>query len=311
MGTDIDAVEHRTGNPADIGVHLRLRTAAAAGWMTVPAAAARIHCSNQHEAARECDCAACTRNRHKSVFQRLAQDVNGVARKLREFIQKQNAVMRKGDFARMRHSSAARYSSNRYCVVRGTKRTIAYKGVIFVKNTRNRVNFRGFNGFLKCHFGKYGRKPLGKHTFTRTRRTYKNNVMTACGGNFKCLFCGVLPLYITEINVRRNIRRCNVCSRLGSKGINSLNMLYKLFNGAYTVYINPVYNRGFGGVFGGYKDIFDLVIKRCNRYCEYSARRAYSAVKRKLTDKYTVIKLNSDGGEWQECRLCQKECADW
>ena len=61
--------------------------------MAKEAARAGVHGGDQHKAGGEGQRAGGARNGDKAVFKRLAQDFQRAPRKLREFIQKQNAVV--------------------------------------------------------------------------------------------------------------------------------------------------------------------------------------------------------------------------
>ena len=115
--------------------------------------------------------------------------------------------MRKRYFARLRNRTAAGYACGRYRVVRRAEGANADKRVIFIKNSGYGMNFRGFNRFLKGHFRQNCGKPLCKHAFAGSGRSYKQDIMPARGCNLKSLFGGELPFNIAEIHrVRKSGR---------------------------------------------------------------------------------------------------------
>src|SRR5207247_1781838 len=61
-------------------------------------ARARVHGSHQHKARRKAQRHGGTGNRHRSVFEWLAQQLQNVAWELGEFIEEQKSVMRETDF---------------------------------------------------------------------------------------------------------------------------------------------------------------------------------------------------------------------
>ena len=75
--------------------------------MTVIAAGAGIHCCQNDHPTGVCQRTVDPRNRHLSVLDRLTEDFKRHPVKFGKLIQKQNAVMRKGNLSRTRDRSAA------------------------------------------------------------------------------------------------------------------------------------------------------------------------------------------------------------
>ena len=83
------------------------RTAAAAGRMSVPAAAAGVHGAHQHETAGQRQGAGGPGDGHLSVLQRLAQGLQRGFVELRQLVQKQDAVVGERHLARPHGGPAA------------------------------------------------------------------------------------------------------------------------------------------------------------------------------------------------------------
>src|ERR1035438_6968001 len=77
------------------------------GATNLEAALARIHGCHKHETGGEAQRHIGARNGDRAVFERLPEYLQHVARKLGEFIEKQQAIVRQADFARTRHARAA------------------------------------------------------------------------------------------------------------------------------------------------------------------------------------------------------------
>ena len=86
MNLYINAVEQRAGNFSPILFHLRRCALASAGRMPIPAAFARIHRTNQHEFRRIRHAPRRAHNGNRAIFQRLAQNLQGVHAKLRQLL---------------------------------------------------------------------------------------------------------------------------------------------------------------------------------------------------------------------------------
>ena len=109
LDVQIDAVEQRARQP-----RLVVRGAARVGpalageaRLVGAAAAAGVHGGDQHEARRIGDAMVGARDRDFAGLERLAQRIEHLRLELRQFVEKQHAVMRERDFARPRAQAAA------------------------------------------------------------------------------------------------------------------------------------------------------------------------------------------------------------
>ena len=98
----VDAIHQGAGNLRAIAAHgLRTATTTPRG-ITGPATRARIHRGDQLETCGKLGTARGTRDSHRAGLKRLAQDFQCFAIPLRQFIQKQNAIVAERYFARTR-----------------------------------------------------------------------------------------------------------------------------------------------------------------------------------------------------------------
>src|SRR5712692_9192486 len=93
---DIDTIEQRSREPAAVARNLVGRAAALAAEMSQIPARARIHCADQLEARRILGLAGGARAGDAAGFERFAQRFEHPAVELRQLVQKQHAVVRKG-----------------------------------------------------------------------------------------------------------------------------------------------------------------------------------------------------------------------
>ena len=103
----VDTVEQGAGNAGTVAVHLIGGAAALLVVVAEIAARAGIHGRDQLEACGEVRLPCRARNGDVAGFQRFAQDFKHGAGKLRQFIQKQYAVVGQRDFARFGRVAAA------------------------------------------------------------------------------------------------------------------------------------------------------------------------------------------------------------
>jgi hypothetical protein len=97
---DIDSIKQRPGDFAPVMVN-SLCTASAIGIrITKVTARARIHGGDQLKSGWKVCLPARTRNRDAARFHRLAQNLKYMPAELRQFVEKQHAIVRPGYFSR-------------------------------------------------------------------------------------------------------------------------------------------------------------------------------------------------------------------
>ena len=126
----------------------------------VVAAGAGIHAGEQHEVGGEGDGTAAARDGDAAVFQGLAQRLERICIKLRQFVQKQHPAMRQGNLARARPRTAAGQPRGGHRMVRRAERPLREKRLFRGEQARHGVNFGNFKRFLRRHGGQNGRQPL-------------------------------------------------------------------------------------------------------------------------------------------------------
>ena len=104
---DVDAVEQRAGDFGHVALDHGRGAHALARLVVEVAAGAWIHGGGQHEARRKGERHGGAGDGDGVVFERLAHDFEHVARKLRQLVEKEQAVVGQRDFAGARHDAAA------------------------------------------------------------------------------------------------------------------------------------------------------------------------------------------------------------
>lgn len=124
------------------------------------------------------------RDGHNAVLKRLAQRLHGAARKLRQLIQKQYAVVCEGDLAGAGDRPAARKPRAGGWYGAGERKgRVSMSCGVARQKSRNGVNFGRFDHFLKGHLWQNGRQALCKHAFAGTGRADEQHVVPAACGN--------------------------------------------------------------------------------------------------------------------------------
>ena len=111
------------------------------------------------------------RDGHRSVFQRLPQNLQHVAREFGKFVEKQHAVVREAHFAGPRRCPTRRPPCPRrkWC---GAARGMAARAAIprRCEQPGDAVDLGGLDGFLKSQRRQNAGHPLGQHRLAGARR---------------------------------------------------------------------------------------------------------------------------------------------
>ena len=213
----IDAVEQRSAHFAQVALNDRASAAAFARRIREIAARARIHGGDQNEVGRE-------RKRHvgagegdRRFFERLAQHLENVARKFRQFIQKQHAVVRQAYFAGTRRSRTTSDQSRvRYGVMRRAKWPLGQQSDAARKQSRDAMDLGGLDGFLKGQWRQDSRESFREHRFTGAWRADHQNVVAARRRHFERALGGGLAAHIAKVRRGRVGWRRSWCETAGN-----------------------------------------------------------------------------------------------
>ena len=132
-------------------------------------ATARVHGGHQLKLGVIADMRFRPRHIDPSGFNRLAQRIQGLPRKFRQFVEKQNPAMRQRNFARSRLSPAADQRGHGSRMMRAAKR--AAIGQAHAATARRQAfDHRNFQPFLRAQIRQNTGQAFGQHGFSRTRR---------------------------------------------------------------------------------------------------------------------------------------------
>ena len=139
---NIQTIQQRPGNPPQIAGDCTRRTGTGSGGVTKITAGTGVHGSYQHHSAGIRNGAVYPGDGHLSVLNRLPEDLHSSTGKFRQFIEKQNPVMRKGDFPRSWNAPATGKACRRNGMMWGTE------GVGYAPAFRLLAGYRQWNEFL-------------------------------------------------------------------------------------------------------------------------------------------------------------------
>jgi hypothetical protein len=107
LDVQVDAVQQRAGDLAQVLLDLRRRAAAGPPRIGAVSAGARVHRRHQDEVGREGRGPQRPADRHAAVLQGLAQHLQRLAVELRQLVEEQDALVRQADLAGLRDAAAA------------------------------------------------------------------------------------------------------------------------------------------------------------------------------------------------------------
>ena len=148
---DVDAVEKRSGNAVAVALDIERAAPALAFRIAEVAALAGIHGGDEHEIRWKCEGAGSARNGDARVFQRLAQDFEGLPTDLGQFVEKEDAVVGDADLAGIRSGATGNEGDIGNGVVQRTKRACRDEGNGVLPLARSiTVNSRDPQTFAIC-----------------------------------------------------------------------------------------------------------------------------------------------------------------
>ena len=169
VDVQVNAVQQGTGDLFRILCHFTVRAGAFSGGVAPPAAAAGVHGAHQLEPGRKVQGAARAGHGHLAVLQRLPHGLQHIPVEFRQLVQKQHAVVGKGDLTGPHGRAAARQRRGRGGVVRAAEGTADQKGMTGICQTGHRPDAGDCQSFLPAHVGQDGGQTLGQHGFARAR----------------------------------------------------------------------------------------------------------------------------------------------
>ena len=194
----INAVKQRPGNPAEIILDFARRRSRLPGHFSVRR---RVHRRHQHELRGKGHRPGSARNGHPPFFQRLAHGFQNAALELRQFVQKQNAVVGERDFTGSRIDVAPQQTRVAGGMMGRAKRTPRHQCLARRQQTDNAVNFGRLERLIQSERRQNRRQPFGEHGFAGPGRANQQYVMSAGCGNFQCALHVFLAFDLGEIQV--------------------------------------------------------------------------------------------------------------
>ncbi|GBD05157.1 hypothetical protein HRbin20_00735 [bacterium HR20] len=197
---NVNAIEQRAGNFRHVALNLLWGAGAFVLWVAEVAAGTRVHRADEHHVAWVLDGHLRPRDRDAAFFERWAQHLEHIPRKLRKLIEEEDAVVCQRDFS---SSDGVHPSPNERCiadgVVWGTEGTFGHKRLPRREQSRHGVDARRLDCFCQRHRRKDTRQPPCKHRFARTRRADHDDVVPTSSGDFERALDGFLTFDVRKV----------------------------------------------------------------------------------------------------------------
>ena len=205
LDDNVDAVEQRPGDAREIIVDGGRRAGAAPGGVAVPAAAAGVHRADELKLAGKARRARRAGNGHHAVLKRLAHDLQRFLAELRQFVEKQHALVCERNFARPRYGAAARQAGGGDRVVRAAERPPAHQRLLLGQKAHDRVDLRDLQRLLAGHIRQDGRQSARQHTLAGAGRPHQEHIVRARRGDLQRPLDIFLSLDVPEIRQLRRV----------------------------------------------------------------------------------------------------------
>ena len=297
---EVDAVEKRPGQAAEVLLHGFLRAGAA--LRAVPAARTGIHRGNQLKIGGVGDLTGGAGDGQLSVLHRLAQHLERVAPELGQLVEKQHTPVGEGDFAGQgkppRSARTARERDRRGRMMGCAERTLgAFDGLLCAADRRPDTD--DVQPLLVRQRRQNGRKPLRHHAFARAGRAGEQHVMPAGRRDFERPLDEVLTEHMGVVEVVLRGERLRG-RRTGRKLSASAQVVDELAQRPHRVDGQAVRVGRLLRVFRRHVNRLEVRAPRCERHGERTAHRAQLARKRQLAEEQRVLRQGVDfagGGE--------------
>jgi hypothetical protein len=181
---DVDAIEQRPGQLAQIARRDVRCAAAASGRIAVPAARAGVHRGDQLTGGGKIGLLRSARDRDAAAFERLAQHFQHVPVEFGQLVEKQHAQMGQRDLARLRRIAAADQRGGARRVVRRAERPPPPVRGREAEAAR-RQQRGGGQRLVVGQWGQQAGQPRCQHRLAGAGRTDHQHVVAARGGHFE------------------------------------------------------------------------------------------------------------------------------
>ena len=290
----VDAVEQRSADATQIFLNHSRRANAVAIRMIVVAARTGIHGRHQHKTCRIFDGKFSTRDTDFAVFERLAHHLQHLTLKFGQLVEKQHAVVRQRNFARLRISATAHQRHIGYGVMRIAERALRHERRFAVDFAGHGVYFGRFERFVQRQRRQDGRYAFGHHRFAGTRRAYHYNIVSAGSSHFDGALYIFLTFHIGKVEFERGRMRIKLITRIDNGRLQRFFMVEEIDHIGNVIdaqHIQIVDDSGFACILARHDKAFETVFARQNRNRQHAFYRFQCAIERQFAHNDILFDL--------------------
>ena len=302
----INAVEQRPGNAAEVVLNFARAAAAFGGHLAVGRG---VHCGDEHELRRERHRARRAADGDVAVLERLTHGFQNAAAEFGQFVQKQNAVMGQRNFAGRGVDVAAEQSCIACRVMRRAEGALRDERLLGLEQSGDAMDAGGLERFIQSKRRQDGAEPLGDHTFARARRADENQIVPARGSDFQRTLHGFLPLHFGEVVLAIGLmfkqRFCvHIRGRDGRGAGDEACRLAQIFHGDDLQAFN---DRCLGRVIRRHQQTASPFRARAERHGQHTLHAPHFSGERQLTDD-CVVRRVADARLFAGHQPCDPDC---
>src|SRR5215472_8450996 len=230
-----------------------------------------------------------------ATFQRLPHNLQHIAGKLRELVEKQHAVVGQRNLARPGNDSAADQSGVGNSVVRSAKRSHIDQALGRIQHTGHTVDLRCLQCFLEGERGKNARNAFGQHGLTRTRWTDHQDVVAAGAGNFERPLGGELAANFLEVGsagwlAAEHLRGVHLHRRNAVAAVEQVHNVNQRLDG---IHVDAAHHGSLARIDLGDDQVGNFFRSGSNRDRQSAAHSSHSAIQRELSHHDVLRKFFS------------------
>ena len=201
LDLDVDPVQERPGDPGTVGVDLVGGAGAGPFGVAQEAAGAGVHGRHQHEPGRVGQRGGRPGDGDLAFFQGLAQDLQGGAAELRQFVQEEHPVVGQAHLPGPGDGAAADEPGVRDGVVGRPEGAPGHQGLAGFQAPHDAVDLGGLQGLFETPGRQHRAQAPGQHGLAGAGRAHHQDVVAAGGGDEQGPLHRLLPLDVPEILV--------------------------------------------------------------------------------------------------------------
>ena len=182
----VDPVQERPGNFPAIPCDVAGRARTGAARITAEAARARVHRADEQESGRKRPRPGDARDGDHSVFERLAQRLEGVPPELGQLVEEEDSEMSERELPGARVGTAARERCRRSAVMGRAERALVQEPAARGKAARHAPDARDLEALLARERRKDSGQTSRQHRLARPGRAGEEDVVAPGGRELQC-----------------------------------------------------------------------------------------------------------------------------